>query len=113
LALRVASACETMSEFIKALELSELPVGACREVLVAGKAIAVCNLDGQVFAISNVCVHRGGPLGQGTLVGGVLFCPWHAWGYDVTTGTSDVNPDLRVQKFEVKVEAGCVLVKIE
>lgn len=102
-----------MSEFLKALPIAELPAGQCREALVAGKAVALFNVDGSVYALSNTCIHRGGPLGQGSLSGSSVMCPWHAWTYDVTTGESTVNPDLKVDRYEVKVEDGQVLVRLD
>ena len=101
-----------MSEFVRVVAEAELPPGKCIEALVDGKPVALCNVGGEFHAISNTCVHRGGPLGQGVLDGKLVICPWHAWAYDVTTGKSDVNPDLGVAKYEVKVEAGGVLVKV-
>jgi nitrite reductase/ring-hydroxylating ferredoxin subunit len=100
-----------MSEFIRVVAVAELPPGKCMEALVAGTAMALFNVDGVFFAISNTCVHRGGPLGQGVLDGKLVLCPWHAWAYDVTTGQSDVNPDLKVARYETKVEDGQVLVR--
>jgi len=99
------------AEFVAVVAATELPPGKAMEVLVNGKPVALFNLDGEFHAISNTCVHRGGPLGKGGLDGKLVLCPWHAWAYDVTTGTSDVNPDLKVAKYEVKVEAGQVLVR--
>jgi nitrite reductase/ring-hydroxylating ferredoxin subunit len=101
-----------MSDFVRVVSEAELPPGKCIEVLVDGKPVALCNVGGQFHAISNTCVHRGGPLGQGVLDGKLVICPWHAWAYDVTTGKSDANPDLAIAKYEVKVEAGEVLVRV-
>jgi nitrite reductase/ring-hydroxylating ferredoxin subunit len=101
-----------MSEFVRVVACAELLPGKCIEAVVDGKPVALCNVGGEFHAISNTCVHRGGPLGQGVLDGKLVICPWHAWAYDVTTGTSDVNPDLGVARYEVRVEAGQVLVKV-
>jgi nitrite reductase/ring-hydroxylating ferredoxin subunit len=101
-----------VSEFVKAIKLSELPPGECREVLVAGTPVALFHAEGAVYALGNHCVHRGGPLGQGMLTGTTVMCPWHAWTYDVTSGQSTVNPELKVPCYEVRVEDGEVLVKL-
>lgn len=101
-----------MGEFVKVISEAELPPGSCREAMVSGTAVALFNVGGTFHAIGNRCVHRGGPLGQGALEGKLVYCPWHAWTYDVTTGESSVNPDLRVPRFEVKVESGNVFVKV-
>jgi nitrite reductase (NADH) small subunit len=101
-----------MSGFVDVLAVSDLTPGTGREVWVEGKAVAVFNVEGTFHAIGNTCVHRGGPLGQGMLDGYSVVCPWHAWSYDVTTGVSSVNPELRVPKYETKVEGDRLLVKV-
>jgi nitrite reductase/ring-hydroxylating ferredoxin subunit len=102
-----------MGEFVRVLKASELGPGQCREVLAGQTPVALCNVDGAIFALANRCPHRGGPLGQGSLAGNLLLCPWHAWAYDVATGVSDVNPDIRVPTYETRVEDGEVWVKAE
>jgi nitrite reductase/ring-hydroxylating ferredoxin subunit len=101
-----------MSEFVAVVAAADLPPGKCMEALVGETPVALFNVGGEFHAISNRCVHRGGPLGQGVLDGALVICPWHAWAYDVRTGVSDVNPDLRVACYEVKVEDGQVLVRV-
>ena len=102
-----------MGEFRRVIAASELAPGQCREALAGDRPIALCNVAGEFHALENRCAHRGGPLGQGVLAGTVLVCPWHAWGFDVTTGISDVNAELRVGRYEVKLEDGQVFVKVE
>ena len=102
-----------MSEFLPAIGVDDLTPGKCTEARVGGKAIALFNVDGVFHALSNTCVHRGGPLGQGMLDGAIVMCPWHAWTFDVTTGMSNVNPSLSVACYQVKVENGQVMVKVE
>ena len=102
-----------MSEFVKVMAAADLAPGSCTEVVAGGRAIALCHAEGAFYAIGNRCSHRGGPLGQGLLDGRVLLCPWHAWTYDVSTGVSTVNPDICVARYEVKVEDGQVLVKVD
>lgn len=72
--------------FVRAAKLGSVPAGAVAELDVAGKTVAVVNVAGKLFALSGVCLHEGGPLGEGALNGNFLICPWHAWEYDVTTG---------------------------
>ena len=101
-----------MSEFVRALALADLPPGQCAEVSVAGKAVALYNVGGTVYATSNTCIHRGGPLGQGMLDGTAVLCPWHAWSWDVTTGENTANPELKIPTYPVRVEDGDVLVQV-
>ena len=50
--------------------------------------IAVFNIHGNYYAISDTCAHKGGPLSQGILEEDVVTCPWHGWKYNVRTGKS-------------------------
>jgi NAD(P)H-dependent nitrite reductase small subunit len=101
-----------MSEFVKALPVAELPPGRGTELRLSGQAIALFNVEGRFYAISNTCLHRGGPLGQGFVEGTTVTCPWHAWTFDVSSGKNVVNEELKVGTFETKVEDGHVLVKV-
>ena len=101
-----------MSDFINALTAADLPPGQGVELKVAGQAVALFNVEGSFHAISNTCLHRGGPLGQGFVEGSTVTCPWHAWTFDVTTGENVVNGELKVACFETKLEDGQVLVKV-
>jgi nitrite reductase/ring-hydroxylating ferredoxin subunit len=74
--------------------------------------VALFNVGGRIFATSNICLHRGGPLGQGMLTDHEVMCPWHAWTWDVRTGENTANPTLRMETYEVKVEDGAVLVSV-
>lgn len=102
-----------MGEFVKAAVVAEIPPGTAREVVVGGKPVALFNVDGAFYATSNICLHRGGPLGQGMLDGPIVMCPWHAWTWNVTTGENASNPVLKIETYQVKVEGGDVLVKVE
>lgn len=101
------------SGFVRAIAAGDLAPGACMEVAVAGRPVALYNVDGRFYALANSCLHRGGPLGQGMLDGQVVMCPWHAWTWDVTTGENTANGTLKMPRYEVQVEDGQVYVKVE
>jgi len=101
-----------MAEFVKALSAGDLAPGQATEVNVAGTPVAVFNVGGAFYAINNVCLHRGGPLGQGFVEGQTVTCPWHNWTYDVTTGANVVNAELKVACYATRVEGGQVLVEV-
>jgi len=63
-----------------------IAAGQVAEVMANGKAYAVCDVEGELYAIDGTCPHRGGPLGHGALHGHVLVCPWHAWEFDCRLG---------------------------
>lgn len=75
-----------MAELIKVATLSDVPPGTCRQVDADGRAVAVFNVGGTIYAIGGTCTHRGGPLGEGELDEAIITCPWHGAQFDVTTG---------------------------
>lgn len=100
-----------MAEFVKVCKVGDIAIGNGRTVDVRGKPVAVFNVDGVFYAISDTCLHRGGPLGEGELEGTTVTCPWHGWRYDVTTGANEMNPSLVLERYQVKVEGDDVLVE--
>jgi nitrite reductase (NADH) small subunit len=86
--------------------------GEIGEVIIAGTAIAVANVDGTFYAIQNECPHAEGPLGEGTLNGTQLTCPYHGWQFDVSTGDCLVNPEAKIQTYAVAIEGEAVCVKL-
>ena len=101
-----------MEEFVKAASLAELPPGSAKAVEVSGKAIALYNVGGEVFATDNTCPHRGGPLGEGDLEAQVITCPWHGFQYDVKTGTCVTNAALSIGCHPVRIEGDSILVGV-
>ena len=101
-----------MADFVKVAEAGDVPAGTGKCVDAGGKQIAIFNVDGTFHAIDNTCLHLGGPLGEGELEGAVVTCPWHGWQYDVTTGGNLDDETERVERYDVKVENGAVLVAV-
>ena len=101
-----------MAEFVKAANLSELPPGSAKVVEVAGKTLALFNVGGTVYATDNTCLHQGGPLGEGELIGEVVVCPWHQWEYNVRTGENIGDPLLKLTTYPVQVEGGEIKVGV-
>ena|SRR6266480_4125783 len=67
-------------------KVSDVAPGQLLGVTVDGQPVAVANLDGQLFAIGDICTHRGCSLSEGTLTGSVAVCPCHGGQYDMRTG---------------------------
>lgn len=81
-----------------------------RTVCLSGERVAVFRYDGQVSAVSNVCKHQNGPLGEGKIVGGCIVCPWHGYEYEPASGRAPAPFTERLATFSVKVIRGRVLV---
>jgi len=101
-----------MANFVKVAEIGDIPPGTGKCVEVNGKEIAVFNVGGSFHAIDNTCIHRGGPLAEGELDGATVTCPWHGWQYDVTTGRNVTDDSTGVDRYEVKVEGGGILIDL-
>lgn len=101
-----------MANFVKVCKTADIPGGSGKTVDVNGKPVAVFNVEGNFCAISDTCLHRGGPLGEGELDGKIVTCPWHGWRYDVTTGVNEMNPAVVVEKYQVKVEGEDISVAV-
>ena len=89
----------------------EIADGTGKVVELAGKKIALFNVGGKFYAIDNECKHRKGPLGEGTLDGATVTCPWHGWEYDVTTGTSLDDENVKVGCYSVKLEGDDIFIE--
>ena len=94
------------------LHTGALKPGEVSEVIAGGTAICVANVDGAFHALSNICPHAGGPLGEGSLEGNILTCPYHGWTFDVTDGTCQTNASASVETYEVKVKGDAVCVRL-
>ncbi|HXE71694.1 MAG TPA: non-heme iron oxygenase ferredoxin subunit [Candidatus Nitrosotenuis sp.] len=102
-----------MSQWIDVLEAGKLQPGDCTSVtLPDGREIALYNVGGEVFATDNVCLHQGGPLGEGYLEGDCVTCPWHGWQYNVKTGECLEVPGEKVASFPARILDGKIQVQI-
>jgi nitrite reductase (NADH) small subunit len=96
---------------VKVATRSEIAPGTAKTVEVNGKQVALFNVGGQLYAIDNTCLHRGGPLGEGEIDGKIVTCPWHGWEYDVTTGATLDDPAKKVACFKVQFSGDDVLIE--
>ena len=80
---------------------TELPEGRAITVHVHGERVAVVRTDGALYAISNVCPHQNGPLGEGVVRDGYLECPWHGYQFDPKTGLGPPGFSDRVPTYEL------------
>ncbi|WP_433161813.1 Rieske (2Fe-2S) protein [Kribbella sp. CA-247076] len=99
-----------MAEFIDAGRVDELPPGRGTSVTVAGRDVALFNVDGTIYAMEDSCLHQGSSLGMSELQGHVVTCRGHGWRYNVTTGAILHAPDVGVDTYPVKVVEGRILI---
>lgn len=101
-----------MPAFTPAAKKTDIPPGTGKVIEIGGKPIALFNCDGTFYAIDNTCAHRGGPLGEGSLSGTTVTCPWHGWEYDVKTGACLLDTSITLTSYPVKLEGDDVLVSV-
>ncbi len=93
---------------------SEIPEGRARVIgLENGDRVAVYRDGDTVRAITNVCPHQGGPLGEGAVVDGCVTCPWHGYQFNLEDGTSPPPYTERIPTYDVRTDAGVVFVKAD
>ncbi len=94
-----------MSGLTKVASKNEIPEGKAIAVEFRNKKVAVFNVNGQFFAIDDICSHAGGSLSEGELNGKVVTCPWHGATFDVTSGAPlDDMATEEVVSYKVVVE---------
>ncbi|HZS05071.1 MAG TPA: Rieske 2Fe-2S domain-containing protein [Blastocatellia bacterium] len=96
--------------FADVCSVAEIPDNRARIVTLAGERVAVFKYDDKVSAVSNVCQHQNGPLGEGKIIDGCITCPWHGYQYLPDSGASPPPFTEKVPTFNVKVENGRVLI---
>lgn len=113
-----------MAERTFLTDAADLSPGDRVIVEVEGREIAVFNVDGDIVALANYCVHQGGPVCEGLLSGTVgvgddfelvyeregeiVSCPWHGWEFDIRSGEHLADPSYRIPTYDVTVEDGDV-----
>jgi nitrite reductase/ring-hydroxylating ferredoxin subunit/DMSO/TMAO reductase YedYZ heme-binding membrane subunit len=97
-------------EFVDACAIADIPENRARIVCLSGERVAIFKYDGKISAVSNVCQHQNGPLGEGKIVFGCITCPWHGYQYKPDSGASPPPFVEKVPTFNVRVKNGRVLV---
>ncbi len=100
-------------DYRKAATLGELPEGTNLFVEVDDQPVALFRIEGQVYAIDDVCTHDGGPLADGKLHGFEIECDRHGARFDIRTGSVISMPAVEnVRAHHVKIEGDTIFVAI-
>lgn len=91
---------------------NEIPDGGSKIITVEGRSIAVFRIKTQYFAITNQCLHRGGPLGEGEVRNYEVTCPWHGWKFNLSDGSFALIPTLKVKTYVVQENADGVFIEL-
>lgn len=96
------------AEWLDLCEVGEIPPQRARIFPVAGERVAVFRHGQQLSAISNVCRHQNGPLGEGKIVDGCVVCPWHGYQYRPADGASPPPFTEKVATYRLALRQGRV-----
>ena len=94
---------EISDRFVAVCSVDDIPNLRALIVSLSGERVAVFKYDGKVSAISNVCQHQNGPLGEGKILDGCVTCPWHGYQYLPDSGAAPAPFTEKVPTFRVKV----------
>ncbi|MEM9447346.1 MAG: Rieske 2Fe-2S domain-containing protein [Cyanobacteria bacterium P01_E01_bin.6] len=100
----------TPSGYVHVGQVSDIPENRAKVVTFAGERVAIFKYDGKISAVSNVCQHQNGPLGEGKIVDGCITCPWHGYQYLPESGASPPPFHEKIPTFEVKLKGDRILV---
>ena len=102
-----------------------LPPGSRKIVNIGARSIGIFNLDGDYYAMLNLCPHQGANLCEGPIcgtnvpvddyhyeyvhAGELVRCARHGWEFNIRTGKSFENPEVRAKTYPVSIEDGQVV----
>ena len=101
----------TTDGFVEVGRVSEIPDDRAKIVAIAGERVAIFKYDGKLSAVSNVCQHQNGPLGEGKIVDGCITCPWHGYQYLPDSGASPPPFNEMIPTFDVRVKGDRIFVR--
>jgi nitrite reductase/ring-hydroxylating ferredoxin subunit len=94
----------------KIAQLTDIPEGGSKLVMVDDTPIALFKIKDEVHAWDNRCPHRGASLADGNISESVIQCKYHLWEFDIKSACAVANSDLKVKAFEVVIEDGDVFI---
>lgn len=91
-------------QWFEAARVDEIANRGCKVITLNGSAVAVFNLDGEYFALEDLCTHLGSDLSSGWVMGDRTVCPWHMAEFSIRTGEALKAPAYeRVRTFPVRI----------
>jgi sulfoxide reductase heme-binding subunit YedZ len=100
----------TADGFVEVASVDRIQEKRAAIVSLSGERVAIFKYDGLISAVSNVCQHQNGPLGEGRIIDGCITCPWHGYQYLPATGASPPPFTEKIPTFKTRVVDGKVFV---
>jgi len=103
-----------MADWVDVAEAESVPEGGYQVVDLDDVQVAIFRLQGELYAIEDVCTHDGGILTGGEIQGREVVCPRHGARFDITTGAVTAPPAYEdVYSFPLRVQDGRIQLKDE
>jgi methionine sulfoxide reductase heme-binding subunit len=96
--------------FVQIGKAGDIPDGRATIRCLSGERVAIFRNGNYISAVSNVCQHQNGPLGEGRIIKGCIVCPWHGYEYRPETGASPPPFTEKIPTFTTKVIDGMIFV---
>jgi nitrite reductase/ring-hydroxylating ferredoxin subunit/DMSO/TMAO reductase YedYZ heme-binding membrane subunit len=103
-----AAPAEAPDSYVDVCSVNAIPEDRAAIVCAGGERVAIFRYDGKISAVSNVCRHQNGPLGEGRIVEGCITCPWHGYQYKPDTGAAPPPFTEKVATYRVRLRNGRV-----
>lgn len=102
-----------MGRFVEVAKKSQIAENAVMGVEVEGKALALVNLGGVIYALDDSCPHEAGPLSDGQIESEEIVCPWHASHFEIKTGRVTMDPAMAdIATYKVRLVGDAVEVEL-
>jgi len=103
-----------MAQWVKVAAVSELAPGEKKQINLEGVEVALFNVNGEYYAIEDVCTHDGAPLAHGRFRGEEVTCPRHGARFNVKSGAALCMPAFEpVETYQVKIEGDDILIEVD
>lgn len=100
-------------KLIEAGNIKEIKQGKMKRIIAGDKAILVCNVDGQFYAVDDMCTHEDASLYLGCMKGDLIQCSLHGAKFSVITGEAKEEPaEIPLQTYPVTIKKETIFVEI-
>lgn len=91
--------------------INDIPLHGARVIKTPVGCVAIFRTsEAEVFAASDRCPHKGGPLADGIVHGQKVTCPLHNWVFDLNTGQAQGADEGSIETYPVRLDAGRILI---
>lgn len=103
---------QSNKNLVKVAKFGEIEPGQRKVVTISGAEIIIFNLDGELYAISNTCPHKGYPLTYGPVFGDTIMCPNHGWMFNVKTGGCLTKSSHPIRTYKVIIDGNSIKIEL-